>query len=197
MASERDPQQRAACWQSVASLDVRRLIFLDEMGIHCGLTRLFARAFRGQRAVCAAPRDKGKNISVLGALGWEGMRAALSIEGAVNGEVLRVFLHELLVPQLQAGDIVFMDNRPTHRSKWVRAVIEAADAQLIYLPSYSPDFSPIENCWGKLKEFLRSAAARTHEALEQALSQALKTITHQDIESWFKHCGYELEVAPN
>ena len=175
-----------------APQDARRFVFVDEMGVHCGLTRLFARAFRGQRAVCAAPRNPGPNISVIGALGWDGVRAALSIEGAVDGAVLRVFLDQLLVPQLQAGDVVFMDNLATHRSAWVREKIEAVGAQLIYLPSYSPDFSPIENCWGKLKTFLRAVAARTRETLDQALTQAIETITLQDIEGWFKHCGYEV-----
>ena len=164
--------------------------------MHCGMTRRFARAFRGERAVCAAPCNPGPNISVIGALGLEGLRAMLSIEGAINGAVLRVFLDELLVPQLQPGDVVFMDNLATHHSAWVREKIEAAQAQLIYLPSYSPDFSPIENCWSKLKTFLRAAAARTHEVLDQALTQAIKTVTLQDIEGWFQHCGYELMVAP-
>jgi transposase len=176
-------------------LEARRLIFVDEMGMHCGMTRLFARAFRGERAVCAAPCNPGPNISVIGALGFEGLRAMLSIEGAVNSTVLQVFLDELLVPQLQSGDVVFMDNLPTHRSAFVREKIEAAGAQLIYLPSYSPDFSPIENYWGKLKTFLRAAAARTQEVLDQALTQALKTVTLQDIAAWFRHCGYE--VTPN
>jgi transposase len=182
--------QRTAFRLAVAPLDVARFLFIDEMGIHCGLTRLFARAFRGERAVCSAPRATGANISVIGALGLRGLVASMSLEGAIDGLALRAFLEQLLVPELQPGDLVFMDNLPVHRSAWVRPTIEACGAHLMYLPAYSPDFSPIENCWSKVKEWLRKVAARTGEALEQALTQALALITREDIRAWFNHCGY-------
>ena len=163
---------------------------VDEMGVHCGLTRRFARAFGGERAVCPAPRQKGTNTAVIGALALRGMVAAMSVPGAIDGVAFGTFLDQVLVPQLQPGDIVVMDNLPLHRGAWVRETIEACGAHLLYLPAYSPDFSPIENCWSKIKESLRAAAARTGAALDKALTQAMAAITTQDIRGWFSHCGY-------
>lgn len=191
MASERDPAQRSAFRFLVDTLEPARLIFVDEMGIHCGMTRLFARALGGQRAVCAAPRAKGANTSVIGALGLRGVVAALSVEGAVDSAVWRTFLEQVRLPEVQPGDIIVLDNLALHRSGWVREVIEANGAHVLYLPAYSPDFSPIENAWSKIKESLRSAAARSGPVLDAALTQALAAVTPQDIRGWFAHCGYK------
>ena len=119
------------------------------------------------------------------------MVAAMSLEGAIDGAAFGAFLDLLLVPHLQPGDIVVMDNLPVHRGAWVRQRIEASGAHVLYLPAYSPDFSPIENCWSKLKECLRASAARTVAALDEALTQAIAAITSEDIRGWFKHCGYQ------
>jgi transposase len=183
--------QRAVFRALIDTMEVPRLIFVDEMGVHRGLTRLFARAFAGARAVCSAPRHKGANTSVVGALGLRGMIAAMSVEGAIDGAAFGTFLDQVLVPQLQPGDIVVMDNLSVHRGAGVRQSIEACGAHLLHLPAYSPDFSPIENCWSKLKEFLRAKAARTGAALDEALTQAIAAITSEDIRGWFLHCGYQ------
>jgi len=175
----------------MANADVRRLVFIDEMGSNTSLTRLFARALRGLRATCKVPRNYRENISVIGALGFDDMRAAMSVEGSVDAVVFETFIEQILLPKLKEGDIVLMDNFNVHKTERVRKLIESAGARLVLLPSYSPDFSPIENCWSKIKESLRAAAARTKEGLEQALSEAFKTITAGDILGWFRHCGYQ------
>jgi transposase len=120
------------------------------------------------------------------------MGAAMILEGAANTTAFEVYVEQVLAPTLQAGQIVIMDKLQAHKSAWVRAAIEAKDCQLLFLPGYSPDLSPIEEAFSKLKTALRRAGARTREALEEAIGQALLTITAQDAQGWFQHCAYLL-----
>jgi transposase len=136
------------------------------------------------------PRNHGRNLSVIGALGAQGMVAALSVEGAVDTEVFDVFVRRVLVPALQPGDIVLLDNLSVHHASCIEQAVQTAQGQVIFLPSYSPDLSPIEPCWSKVKTFLRGAAARTRRRLEAALRAALQSLRPQDIRGWFTHCGY-------
>jgi transposase len=136
------------------------------------------------------PRNHGRNLSVIGALGLQGMVAALSVEGAVDTDVFDVFVRQVLVPALQPGDIVLLDNLNVHHASCIEQAVQTAQGQVIFLPAYSPDFSPIEPCWSKVKTFLRGAAARTRRRLESALKSALLTICPEDIRGWFTHCGY-------
>lgn len=156
------------------------------------MTRLFGRAPRGDRVHDAVPKNHGQNVSVLGALSCQGIDAVMTIDGAVDAAVFRVYVEQVLVPTLAPGDVVIMDNLSAHKGNAIRAAIEAAGAQLLYLPPYSPDLSPIEPCWSKLKTCLRAAKARTRDALDAALTLALDTITPADARSWFRHCGYAL-----
>jgi transposase len=190
VASERDEAQRAALRAAVAPLDQSRLIFVDETSPSIAMTRSYARAPRGQRAVGAVPRNHGQNLSVIGALGLQGIVAALSIEGAVDTDVFDVFVRRLLVPALRPGDVVLLDNLNVPHASCIERAVRAAQGQVIFLPSYSPDFSPIEPCWSKVKTFLRGAAARTRHQLETALKSALHTLRPEDIRGWFTHCGY-------
>ena len=190
MASERDEAQRAAFRAVVAPLDQSRFIFVDETSTSVAMTRSYARAPRGQRAVGAVPRNHGQNLSVIGALGLQGMVAALSIEGAVDTDVFDVFVRRVLVPALRPGDVVLLDNLNVHHASCIERAVRAAQGQVIFLPSYSPDFSPIEPCWSKVKTFLRGAAARTRQRLDAALQSALRTLRPEDIHGWFTHCGY-------
>lgn len=190
MASERDEAHRAAFREVVAPLDQRRFIFVDETSTSIAMARGYARAPRGQRAVGAVPRNHGQNLSVIGALGLRGMVAALSIEGAVDTDVFDVFVRRVLVPALRPGDIVLLDNLSVHHASCITQAVQAARGQVIFLPPYSPDFSPIEPCWSKVKAFLRGAAARTRHRLEAALKSALHTRRPEDIHGWFTHCGY-------
>jgi transposase len=173
---------------------VGKYIFIDEMGSNLGLTRLYGRAAPGQRVYDQVPGDRGGNVSTIGALGLEGMRTGLSVPGAIDGETMLFFVEELLVPTLHRGDIVLMDNNPIHKLEDIEDAIEAAGAWVLFLPTYSPDLNPIENCWSKVKALLRSLKPRTLPDLLEALTAAFASITVLDILGWFRHCGYQ--VAP-
>ena len=165
-------------------------VFVDEMGINSDWAREYGRATSGERRVETNPSVRSTNLSVSGALGTDAVRAAMSVPGAVDGDACLVFIKEGLAPRLQPGNVVFLDNVPTHKRAAIAEALTAVDAQVKFLPPYSPDFSPIENCWSKIKSFLRSVAARTRADLAAALSQALAMITGDDIQGWFAHCGY-------
>lgn len=171
-------------------LDPKQLIFLDETGVNLALSRLYARAPRGKRASDQKPFQRGKRVTLLGALGLEGIVAAMTLEGSVNGEVFLKYVKEILVPSLSPGKVVVLDNLSVHKVSGIREAIEAVGARLEYLPPYSPDLNPIEECWSKLKAFLRTQAARTLEALQEAVSKATETVTQKDAFGWFVHGGY-------
>ena len=173
------------------TIDPRNLIFIDETGIHLGMTRLYGRAPIGERLYDKeAPGARGKNISLIGGMSIDGLIATMSIDGSVNTDVFLFYIQKILVPQLWGGAIVLMDNLPVHHAYVVREAIEAAGAKLVFLPPYSPDLSPIELCWSKLKQLLRSAKARTHEALDHALTAIINDcISSDDALAWFAHCG--------
>lgn len=154
------------------------------------MTPLYARAPRGERARGSVPRNRGKNTTLIAALSLEGMGAAMILEGSANATAFESYVEQILAPSLQAGQIVVMDNLQAHKGARVRLAIETKGCQVLFLPAYSPDFSPLEEAFSKLKTALRRAGARTREALEEAIGQALLTITSQDTRGWFQHCGY-------
>lgn len=159
------------------------------------MTRRYGRAPKGERVVGSVPGDPGPKMTIVGTLGVAGMGAITSLEGSVNGAKFRDFVQETLGPTLVAGDVVVMDNLPAHKVKGIAEAIEERGAQLVYLPPYSPDLSPIEQCWSKVKTYLRQAKARSKESLEVALGQALETVTTSDALGWFRHCGYALHPS--
>ena len=189
-ATERNAEERATWCENARKLPTNELVFLDECGSNIALTPLYARAPKGERARGSVPRNRGKNTTLIAALTLEGMGASMILEGSANTTAFELYVEQILVPSLHAGQIVIMDNLQAHKSARVRAAIEAKGCQLLFLPSYSPDLSPIEEAFSKLKTALRRAGARTREALEEALSHALLTITAQDAHGWFQHCGY-------
>jgi transposase len=136
------------------------------------------------------PQNYGENVTMLAAIGTGGVSAPMTVNGAVDGEVFLAYVRQVLAPTVSAGDIVVMDNLGAHRTAGVAEAIEACGARLEYLPPYSPDYNPIEQCWSKVKTFLRKAKARTREALEAALKEAQLTISEADARAWFAHCGY-------
>ena len=166
------------------------LIFLDEFGINLALTRTHARAPIGEWAQVTEPFPQGGNISVISAMGLGGVCAPLTIEGAVNSEVFALYVEHLLVPCLRPGHIVLLDNVKFHYAPKAIELIEAAGAEVLHLPAYSPDLNPIEECISKIKETLRSLKARTKRKLSNALAKALALVTEGDIRGWFEHCGY-------
>jgi len=170
--------------------DPSQCVFVDEMGAHLAMTGLYARAAPGARVVDEIPSDHKGNFSTIGAVGLPGLRTALSVPGAIDSETMIFFVEEMLAPTLQAGDIVFFDNCQIHKADEIEEAIEARGAWALFLPPYSPDFNPIENCWSKIKSILRSLKPRTLEELLDALVEAFSSITRQDIQGWFRHCGY-------
>jgi transposase len=160
------------------------------MGSQLNLTRDYGRALPGERVVEGVPSAYGSNYTLLGVLGLNGLEAPWVVEGALNGELFKLYVGEVLAPTLRAGDILLMDNLPTHKVKGIAELVEASGARLEYLPPYSPDYNPIERCWSKIKTYLRKAKARSYRALIRAIKEALETISEADIRAWFEFCGY-------
>ena len=191
-ASERDEAARAAWWAETAHLDPTRFVFVDESGTNLSLTPRYGRAPRGQRVVGTVPRNHGPNVTLFAALGAQGITAAMTMTGPADGQSWPLFVRQILVPSLRPGQIVLLDNLSVHRNAATRQLIEAAGCQVRLLPPYSPDFSPIEHAFSKLKTALRQAEARSRPALEEAIAAGLATITARDAGQWFRHCGYAL-----
>lgn len=189
-ATERNEETRAAWREHLKQLDGRKLVVIDECGSNIGLTPLYARAPQGARAYGSVPRNRGKNTTLIAALGWSGMGESMIIEGSTTAAAFELYIEEILAPSLTEGQIVIMDNLAAHKGKKVEQLIEARGCQLLFLPGYSPDLSPIEETFSKVKAYLRRAGARTREALQEALCQALLTVTAQDAQGWFRHCGF-------
>jgi transposase len=174
----------------MSGVDANRLVVVDETASNLGLTPLYAWALKGERAYGSAPGNYGKNTTLLASLSLQGMGAVMILEGSIDTIAFELSIEQLLAPRLQPGQIVVMDNLSSHTSAKVRQTIEARGCQLLFLPAYSPDLSPIEEAFSKLKAFLRRVGARTREDLCQAISHALELITPQDALGWFTHCGY-------
>ena len=170
----------------IGRIDLDRLIFLDESGVSTHMTRLYARSTGGGRIHETTPDGRWKILTILGAISTRGMIATMTIEAATDREIFLAYLEEVLCPKLRPGDVVVMDNLSSHKVTGVRERIEAAGAQLLYLPPYSPDLNPIEKAWAKLKQLLRAAKARTKEALDQAIAQFLPLLTAEDAKAWFR-----------
>jgi transposase len=156
------------------------------------MTRLRGRCRRGQRLLAKAPHGHWHTTTLIGALSIEGVRCSAVVDGPVNREVFEAFVEQVLAPRLRPGDIVVMDNLSSHKSVSVRHAIEAAGASLMYLPPYSPDYSPIEPAFSKIKQLLRGLAARTQEALWSSMQTILDAVTPADSLHFFEHCGYSL-----
>jgi transposase len=183
---------RRAAWQVLQpEIDVDRLVFIDETGASTKMARLYGRAPRGERCVAPIPHGHWQTTTFVGALRATGMTAPMVLDGAMDGAAFELYVREMLVPTLGSGDIVVMDNLPAHKPSRIRVAIEAAGAQLMYLPPYSPDLNPIEMAFAKLKAALRKAAARSLQALWTAIADALTTFTPQDCSNFFAAAGYD------
>jgi len=156
------------------------------------MTPRYGRAPRGERAVGCVARNRGTATTLIASLTSSGMGPAMTIEGATSGAVFVASVRHCPAPSLEPGPIVILDNVGAHLPAVVRELIEGRGAEVLYLPAYSPDFSPIELAFAKLKALLRRSGAETHEALEAAIVTALAAITAEDIRGYFEHCGYLL-----
>jgi transposase len=166
-------------------------VFIDESGFHTSMTRLRARAPRGERAYGKVPRNRGKNQTLIASITLQGvMGASMTIEGATDAQAFEAYVEHFLVPTLAEGQVVVLDGLGAHRTDTVRELIEERGADLLFLPSYSPDLNPIEEAFSKIKNIVRKAGARTREALVEAIALAISALTLEDVAGWFTHCGY-------
>lgn len=183
-------EKRVSYWQVIQQIRVEDLVFIDEAGVNLAMARLYARALRGERATATKPGRRGKNVTMVGAIALSGIVTALTYQGGTDGLAFKTFVEKALVPQLWTGACVVMDNFSSHKVEGIQELIEAAGAKLVYLPPYSPDFSPIENFWSKVKQHIRAAAARTYETLDQAITKAFQAVSLTDIQHWFAYRCY-------
>ena len=192
-ASERDEWLRAA-WRAPIGREVgaRRLAFVVGCGPHTSLAPLYAWARLGERAHAQAPRNRGKNTTLLASMTAEGMGPCMAVVGSTTAAVFEAYVEQVLAPSLRPGQIVVMDNLAAHKGERVRELVEGRGCGLSYLPAYSPDLNPIEQAFSKVKSSLRGAGARTREALVEAMGRALDAVTAQDARGFFEHCGYRL-----
>lgn len=176
--------------EKVRDIPAEDLVFVDEAGSHLGMTLPYGRAEKGARAYSSVPCNRGENVSMVAAISLKGLLALVQILGATKGIQFEAFIANILVPLLWVGAYVIMDNAQIHQEKYIRPLIEGAGAKLIFLPPYSPDFSPIENCWSKIKQILKTLEPRNYSELKEAVCHALGEITLEDIHGWFTHGCY-------
>jgi transposase len=188
--TERVQKLRAQYWTAIGEVKLSDLVFLDETGINLAMTRGYARAKKGNRAYSQCPYNRGKNVTLIGAIALSGLLASFTFEGWTNKDAFLTYVTQVLVPQLWAGACVVMDNLPAHHAAEVREAIESVGARVEFLSPYSPDFNPIENCWSKLKQCLRAKESRTYQELDSSISEAINLVTDNDIIGWFTHCCY-------
>lgn len=193
-ASERDrpdvQEQRAEWIEFSASAPLEKLVFLDESAASTSLARLYGRSPVGQRLRDSAPAGHWLTCTMLCAIRRDGAFAPALFDGPVNGDVFTAWVEQVLIPGLLPGEIVVMDNLSTHRMASVTAMIRAAGFEVRYLPPYSPDFNPIESMWSQVKSVLRKLAARTFDALCEAMGKAVEAVTPAHCAGYFNECGY-------
>ena len=194
-AAEQDRKDVAierANWRSSQSqVDPERLVFVDETGLKTDMSRLRGWAERGSRLVEAAPGGHWHIHTLVHAVALDGTRAAMVLDGPIDGICFAGFCEHFLAPTLHPGDLVVLDNLSSHKSSAAIAAVEAAGAKMIYLPPYSPDLNPIENVFSKIKQLVRGFRPRGWSQIIQSAKQALLQVTFNDIENAFLHCGYE------
>jgi transposase len=176
--------------QAVGRLDPHKLVFVDESGVNTAMTRTHGRAPAGQRVHGAVPHGDWKTVTMLGALRCDGMVAAATAPFSTDTALFRIFVSDGLVPALHRGDVVVWDNLAPHKAAGLDQLLQQAGASLMPLPPYSPDLSPIEPCWSKVKQIVRSAEPRDEESIGQAASKAFAAVTSTDARGWFRKCGY-------
>jgi transposase len=176
--------------REVAKIPPKKLISVDEAGATLAMTRTCGRCPKGERVGGSVPQGHWQVTTMLGALRWDGVSAAMTVPAATDTDVFMAFIEQVLAPTLHRDEVVLMDNLTPHHAASVKKSIEAVGARVLYLPPYSPDFNPIEPCWSKIKEHLRAAAARSQTDLENAIADAFNAITRNDAKGYFKKCGY-------
>jgi transposase len=191
-AAERDTpevrRKRREFRREVEPIEPGRLVFVDETGVTTAMTPAYGRAPRGERVEASAPAS-WESVTVIAAMGLDGIRAPLAFPGSVNAATFEAYVEQVLVPALRPGDVVVFDNLSSHLGPAVFEAIERAGARVLPLPPYSPDYTPIEEMFSKFKGFLRRVGARAKEHLYDAIAEGLREVTDQDILGWFRHAG--------
>jgi transposase len=191
-----DVKARRDAWhEALKATDPDTIVFLDESGARTDMTRTRGRAPKGIRVVEKVPAGHWTTTTMLAAVRTAGPLAGAMVGRPTDTDVFLTWIEHSLVPALRPGETVVMDNLSPHKNPRVRDWIESAGCRLLYLPPYSPDFNPIENLWSKVKSHLRSAAARTYDALQHAVTAALHAITPSDCQGFYRHCGYATTKA--
>jgi len=174
-----------------AAVEPESLLFVDECGVHTSLAPVYGYAPKGERLRLQVPRNRAKNTTLLSSMTTGGMGPSLLVEGATTARVFETYIEKVLVPSLRVGQIVVMDNLSAHRPRRIRELIEQQGCcELLYLPAYSPDYNPIEEAFAKIKNLLRKAAARSKEALIEAVGRGLSAVTAEDARGYLEHAGY-------
>ncbi len=171
-------------------MNLEKLVFIDESGAKTNMTRLYARAKDGQRAVDDAPSGHWCTTTMISSVRLDGSTACMVVDGATTKDIFNAYVENILLPTLSSGDVVVLDNLSSHKNQEIRDLIESVGAKLWFLPPYSPDLNPIEKMWSKVKAILRKLKARTEQALITAIAKALDQVTASDAKGWFKSCGY-------
>jgi transposase len=180
--------------EQIKDVPLDDIVVLDESYATTKFTRLRGRCPRGVRLRCSVPHGHWKLLTVIAAMTLRGVQASMTIDAATDTDVFAAFIEQVLVPTLRPGQVLIMDNLAAHKVGWILQVIARAGCRVVFLPPYSPDFSPIEPMWSKVKQLLRSAAARTVDALHLAVGAALTAVTESDCRGYFHHCGYTLQM---
>jgi transposase len=189
-ASERNETRRRIWHRVTTHLAAHRFVFLDESGANLTLARRYGRAPKGERCPGTAPRNYPTNLTLVASCTTEGIGPSMILDGAINGAAFQVYIEQVLVPSLHPGQIVVMDNLNVHKNAAVRTALRQAGCYPLFLPSYSPDFNPIELAFSKIKAYLRRVGVRTQETLETAIGDALDLVTPEDAAGYFRHCGF-------
>ena len=174
----------------MTKFDARRLRFVDESGANVTLARRYGRAPTNERVSGSVPRNYDTNTTLVASLSLDGIEAPMLLDGAMDSLAFEQYVEHFLVPTLREDELVILDNLSVHKRARIRAAIRAAGCRVLFLPSYSPDYNPIEQAFSKIKAYLRRVGARTQEALEAAIAQAIELVTATDAAGFFHHCGY-------
>jgi transposase len=184
-------QARRAWTEFQKSVEPNRLVFLDETGAKTNMTRRYGRSLKGTRCYDSAPSGHWKSVTILSSLRLDSSTESVVFDGAIDRKIFDEYVEKFLAPNLRPGDIVIADNLSAHKSQKAYDAIKKQQAEMIFLPAYSPDFNPIEKMWSKIKQVLRGIKARTHDELFEGISKALELVSASDAQGWFTSCGYE------
>lgn len=187
--------KRQAWFDKQPDLDPERLIFLDECGTSTKMARRYGRSQRGQRCRAPIPHGHWKTTTLVAGLSLKGIVAPMIIDGAMDGKMFRAYVEQVLIPELKPGDIVVLDNLPAHKVSGIGQILQKAGAMLRFLPPYSPDMNPIENAISQVKSILKKIAARTKDALDRAIAEAIDAVTPQHAENYFAAAGYQRDTV--